>query len=61
MPVNAMTIEGRTWLTNGAMVDGVAGDGPADRGTYTFIQEVLRIPNTTAGFPRLKATETAML
>ena len=52
------TIEGRTWLTNGAMVDGVAGDGPADRGTYTFIQEVLRIPNTTAGFPRLKTIDT---
>ena len=42
------TIEGRMWLTNGAMVDGVAGDGPADRGTYTFIQEVLSIPNSTS-------------
>ena len=42
-----VTIEGRSWLTNGAIVDNVAGDGPADRGTFTFIQEVLRIPNST--------------
>jgi hypothetical protein len=34
-------IEGRVWLTNGAMLDGIPGDGPNDRGTYTFIQEVL--------------------
>jgi hypothetical protein len=39
-----VSIEGRMWLTNGAMLDGAAGDGPADRGTYTFIQEVLSIP-----------------
>jgi hypothetical protein len=37
-------IEGRAWLTNGAMLDGIPGDGPNDRGTYTFIQEVLDMP-----------------
>jgi hypothetical protein len=31
------------WLTNGAMANGLSGDGPGDRGTYTFIQEVLSI------------------
>ena len=40
-------IEGRMWLTNGAMIDGEPGDGPADQGTYTFLQEVLRLPNRT--------------
>ena len=39
-----VTIEGRHWLTNGAMIDGVRGDGPGDRGTFTFIQEVLAGP-----------------
>ena len=38
-----VTIEGRMWLTNGAMANGIDGDGPADLGTYTFIQEVLSI------------------
>ena len=35
------------WLTNGAMIDGEPGDGPADQGTYTFLQEVLQLPNRT--------------
>eukprot|EP01043_Picozoa_sp_COSAG02_P018384 COSAG02_NODE_857_length_16462_cov_4.801381_22_plen_47_part_00 len=35
------------WLTNGAMIDGEPGDGPGDQGTYTFLQEVLRLPNYT--------------
>ena len=45
-------IEGKMWLTNGVMADGIAGDGPADRGTYTFLQEVVSIPNLTTTFNR---------
>ena len=45
-------IEGKLWLTNGVMADGIAGDGPADRGTYTFLQEVVSIPNLTTTFNR---------
>ena len=45
------------WLTNGAMVDGEPGDGLADRGTYTFLQEVLgHLPNHTTA---VAATGTA--
>ena len=44
-----VTADGRMWLTNGAMAGGLPGNGPADRGTYTFIQEVLSIGSAGAG------------
>lgn len=44
-------IEGRMWLTNGAMIDDEPGDGPGDQGTYTFLQEVLSLPNRTVVKP----------
>ena len=44
------TIDGRMWLTNGAMASGLPGDGPGDLGTFTFIQEVLSFGTpSTAG------------
>jgi len=45
-----VNIEGRMWLTNGAQSEGLPGDGPGDRGVYTFIQEVLSI--SSRGQPR---------
>ena len=51
-----VTIEGRMWLTNGVMTDGIDGDGPGDLGTYTFIQEVLSIDGARSSDNGLAAT-----